>query len=142
MTNKEKKKILKSYAEIEGRLFELESELEFLEKNPMRPINLSGTRGSGNNKSTIEAGIEQKEKLKKLIQEECKDLQILKMRIVAAIKGIENITERRIIFLKYIGTGSGKFHRQMPLWKIANELSISYDYAKHLHLRALNHLKL
>ncbi len=142
MTNKEKKRILQSYAKIEGRLLELESELEFLEKNPMRPINLTGTRGSGNNKSTIEAATERKEKLEKLIQEEYNDLQILKTRIVAAIKSLDDITERRIIFLKYIGKGSGKYHKTLPLWKIARELGYSVDRVNHLHGTALRNLKL
>lgn len=143
MTSKEKKEILNSFIEIEERVKELEEELEALwSRATLNGINNDGTpRISGNNKKT-QATIEKMENLVKLIDNERDELSLTQHRIMAAIRKLPDITERRIIHLKYIGKPKGIYHKTMPLWMIANKLGYSHDRIRHMHGDALLHLKL
>ena len=143
MTNKEKKVILNSFLKIEMRLRTLEWEYEELRSKAVSASpSFNGMPKSKAEKSRIEAAVERLEKQKQLIEAERDELAAVQYRITAAIKALHDITERQIIQLKYIGKPSGKFHRAVPLWKIANKLGYSIDYINHKHIEALRHLKL
>lgn len=120
MNSKQKKQILENFSQIEGRIKELEQE----QKN--------------SNFDTIEEA----KKIVDLINGEKKELLETQSQIMLAIRKLSNITERRIIHLKYIGKKDGLYHKTLPLWKIANELGYSPDYINHLHGDALQHLDL
>lgn len=141
MTCKEKKELLNSFLKIEGRIKDLEDELEALWSNATSsPINTSGMPKGGVGVNKIENAIERMERLVNLIDRERDELEAVKFRIMAAVRELPDITERRIIHLKYIGKADGKFHRSLPLWKIANELGYSLDRIKHIHSNAILHL--
>lgn len=142
MTYKEKKELLNSFSGIESEIKELEGELEIIWSNATSsPVNTSGMpRGSGG-VNKIENSVERIEKLVNLIERERDELESVKFKIMAAVRELPDITERRIIHLKYIGKVDGNYHRSLPLWKIANELGYSLDWVKRLHNRAINHLK-
>lgn len=143
MTSKEKKNVLKSFSEIEGRVKELESELEMLwsrTTSTTHSFSIVPSGGDGVNK--IENAIEKMEKIVNLIDEERDNLVAVQQRIMSAIRKLPDITERRIIHLKYIGKPQGLYHRTLPLWKIANELGYSTDRINHLHGDALRNLEI
>lgn len=143
MTCKEKKELLNSFLKIEGRIKDLEDELEVLWSNATSaPPDTSGMPKGSGGVNKIENAIERMEKLVNLIDSERDELESVKYRIMAAVRELNDITERRIIHLKYIGKNDGKYHRPVCLWEIANELNYSLDWVKHLHNRALKHLKL
>lgn len=112
MNSKQKKQTLEKYSQINGRIKELEQERKKLVANT----------------------IEESEKIVDLINKEKKELLNMQSQIMLAISKLSNITERRLIYLKYI--------KALPHWKIANELGYSSDYINHLHLAALQHLEL
>ncbi|MBR2040098.1 MAG: DUF1492 domain-containing protein [Clostridia bacterium] len=112
MNSKQKKQILEKYLKINGRIKELEQEREILVANTTEE-----------SKKTVD-----------LIDKEKKELLNTQSQIMIAISKLSNITERRLIYLKYI--------KALPHWKIANELGYSYDYINHLHLVALQHIEL
>ncbi len=143
MTSKEKKEILNSFILIESRIMELEEELEKLwSRATLESQSINGTPNGSGNTAKMQISIERMEKIKKLINDERDELSLVQYKIMAAIKKLPNITERRIIYLKYIGKLNGKYHKNLPLWKIANKLGYSYDRVKHLHGLALLHLEL
>ena len=143
MTSKEKKQILNNFIETENRVKELEQELEKLwSRATSTSPNLDGLpRGSGG-VDKIQSAVERIEKLVKLIDDERDELAAVQYRIMSAIRKLPDITERRIIHLKYIGEADSKYHRTMPLWKIANELGYSHDRIRHIHSAAILHLEL
>jgi len=143
MTCKEKKELLNSFSKIEGRIKELEDELEALWSNATSsPVNTSGMpRGSGG-VNKIENAIERMERLVNLIDRERDELESVKFRIMAAVSELSNITERRVIHLKYIGKPDGQYHKTVPLWDIAKRLGYSIDRINHIHGEALQHLVL
>lgn len=142
MTYKEKKELLKSFAKIEGRLRDLEGELEICYNRGMG-VNISpdghGKGGEGPNR--IESTVEWMERQTLLIDSEWDELEAVRFKILEAVKRLPDITERRVIFLKYIGKASGRYHKRLPLWKIANELGYSADRINHIHGAAIRHLK-
>lgn len=143
MTCREKKELLNSFLKIEGRIKDLEDELEVLWSNATSaPPDTSGMPKGSGGVNKIENAIERMEKLVNLIDSERDELESVKYRIMAAVRELNDITERRIIHLKYIGKPEGNYHRAMPLWKIANELGYSVDRINHLHIDALKKLKL
>lgn len=143
MTAKEKKEVLNNFIKIEKRVKELESELERLwSRATSTTPNLDGLpRGSGG-VDKVQIGVERIEHLVKLIDDERDELAAVQYRIMSAIRKLPDITQRRIIHLKYIGVPEVKYHRTMPLWKIANELGYSHDRIRHIHSAALLHLEL
>ncbi len=143
MTVKEKKEVLNNFIKIENRVKELEGELEKLwSRATTSSPNLDGLpRGSGG-VDKVQIGVERIEHLVKLIDDERDELAAVQYRIMSAIRKLPDITQRRIIHLKYIGVPEGKYHRTMPLWKIANELGYSHDRIRHIHSAALLHLEL
>lgn len=143
MTKKEKKEVLDNFIKIEKRVKELEDELERLwSRATSTSPNLDGLpRGSGG-VDKVQSGIEKIENLVKLIDDERDELAAVQYRIMSAIHKLPDITERRIIHLKYIGVPEVKYHRTMPLWKIANELGYSHDRIRHIHTDAITHLEL
>ena len=128
MNSKQKKKTLNSFSEIECRVKELEDELNSKKANIENDINLET--------------VKEMQRVVDLIEQEKLELNQIQFRIMLAIKNLSNITERRIIHLKYIGKNEGLYHKTMPLWKIANELGYSPDRINHMHGDALRHLKL
>ena len=143
MTSKEKKKVLESFSEIERRIKELENELEVLwSRTTYTAQNFGSILQSGNGVSKVENAIEKIETIEKLIDEERASLATIQQRIMSAVRNLPNITERRIIHLKYIGKPYGSYHRTLPLWKIANELGYSIDRINHLHGDALRNLEI
>lgn len=142
MTYKEKKELLKSFAKIEGRLRDLEGELEVSCSRGIG-VNLSlgghGKGGEGPNK--VENTVEWMERQTLLIDRERDELEAVRFKILEAVKRLPDITERRVIHLKYIGKAAGKYHKRVPLWKIANELGYSADRINHIHGAAIRHLK-
>lgn len=143
MGTKEKKELLTSFNKIEGRVKELEAELEVLWSiaTNISP-NISGMPGASGGFDKMVRSIEKMEELVKLIDAERDELEVVKLKIMTAIKGLDDITERRILHLKYIGQADGQYHDTMPLWKIANRLGYSLDRVKHKHSDAIAHLKL
>lgn len=143
MNVKEKKEILNNFLKIESRVRELEEELEKLwSRATSASPNLDGMPRSNNGVSKTQNAIERIEKLVKLIDEERDELAAVQYRIMTAIRKLPDITERRIIHLKYIGEPNDKYHRTLPLWKIANKLGYSHDRIRHIHSAALLHLEL
>ena len=143
MGTKEKKELLASFNKIEGRVKELESELEVLWSiaTNISP-NISGMPRASGGFDKMVRSIEKMEELVKLIDTERDELELTKLKIMTAIKELPDITERRIIHLKYIGEADGQYHEAMPLWKIANRLGYSIDRIKHKHSDAIAHLRL
>ena len=143
MNVKEKKEILNNFLKIESRVRELEEELEKLwSRATSASPNLDGMPRSNNGMSATQNAIERMDKLVKLIDDERDELATVQYRIMTAIRKLPDITERRIIHLKYIGEADSKYHRTMPLWKIANKLGYSHDRIRHIHSAALLHLEL
>lgn len=128
MNSKQKKELLNNFSCIEYRVKELEEELNFIKANI--------------DNGTYLKNIEEIERVANLIEEEKIELNQTQFRIMFAIKNLPDITERRVIHLKYIGKKEGPYHKTMPLWKIANELGYSPDRINHIHGDALRHLKL
>lgn len=143
MTVKKKKEILNNFIKIENRVKELENELEKLWSHATYTApNLDGLpRGSSGTDKT-QSAVERIENLVKLIDDERDELATVQYRIMCAIRKLPDITERRIIHLKYIGEPDIIYHRTMPLWKIANKLGYSHDRIRHIHSAALLHLEL
>lgn len=143
MTYKEKKELLKSFAKIEERLRDLEGELEVCCNRGMS-VNLSssGQAKGGVGPNKVENIVEWMEKQTLLIGRERKELETVRFRILEAVKRLPDITERRVIHLKYLGQINGKYHKRIPLWKIANELGYSTDRINHIHGAAIRHLEL
>ncbi len=143
MTIKEKKEILNSFSMIQGRIIELEEALKnWWARATSQTPSLTGMPSSNVDTNKTQFSIEKMEELKKALDAEYDELTVLQCRIIKAIKKLPSITERRVIYLKYIGENSGKYHKSLPLWKIANKLGYSYDRIKHLHGLALLHLEL
>lgn len=138
MNGKEKRKILNSFTEIENRVQELEKELKNVQMRETS-TNPKINNISQNNASEPPNRTEQ---LIELIVDERDKLTLIQYRIMAAICKLPNITERRIIQLKYIGEPQGVYHKTIPLWKIANKLGYSVDRINHMHGDALLHLEL
>jgi hypothetical protein len=128
MDSKQKKELLNSFSAIEYRIKELAEELESIEAN----IN------NGANSKTMK----EMKRIANLIDEEKFELKQMQLRVMLATKNLSDITERRIIHLKYIGKKEGLYHKTLPLWKIANELGYSLDRINHIHGDALRHLEL
>lgn len=149
-TSQEKKSILKSYGEIEGRVSELRDELEMLwDANALAsPTSNEPVRGGGEDGNKTERTYELIEKLSELLESEIDELLLLEYRITQAIQQVPNIVERRVLTLAYIGkpatakNGRALTHKRLSLFNIARELSYSYDRVKHIHGAALFHIKL
>ncbi len=143
MTVKEKKEVLNNFIKTEKRVKELEGELERLwSRVTSTTPNLNGLPLGSGGVDKVQSGVERIERLVKLIDDERDELASVQYRIMSAIRKLPDITERRIIHLKYIGVPEIKYHRTMPLWKIANELGYSHDRIRHLHSIAIAHLEL
>lgn len=143
MTIKEKKEILNNFIKTENRVRELENELEMLwSRATSASPNLDGLPRGCSGTDKTQSAVERIEKLVKLIDEERDKLATVQYQIMSAIRKLPDITERRIIHLKYIGEPNDKQHRTMPLWKIANKLDYSHDRIRHIHGIALLHLEL
>ncbi len=138
-----KKELLNSFSEIESRICELENELKSIWNSAINTTqDINGMPKSTNTSNKIVNSIERMEATEVLIKEELNKLKSVNLKIRAAIAELPNITERRIIYLKYIGNVEGKYHRTVPLWKIANKLGYSYDWIKYLHRDAIERLKI
>lgn len=143
MSNEEKKKILNNFQKIEGRIRELEEEQEVLwSRITSASQNLNGMPKGNTGENKILNAIERLERLTNLIDGERDELADVQQAIMSAVRKLPNITERRIIHLKYIGKAEGLYHKTLPLWKIANELGYSPDRINHMHGDALRHLDL
>lgn len=148
MTSQEKKKILKSYAQIEKRINELRDEVDMLWELPTSVTSATGGTACGgdNDGNKIERAYEHIEKVTNDLEREIDALLLLEHRIVGAIQILPDITERRVLTLAYIGKAvpsrSGKTieHKRLSLFNIARELSYSHDWIKHVHGNALLHI--
>ena len=141
MTEKQKKSILNSFSKIEGRIQELDEEIKCLLSSSTNSSN-SGMPMGGRSGSKTETIVEMLENSRCRLEREKIQLEIARNRIITAISNLPNITERRILHLKYIGKPDGKYHRTIPLWEIANILGYSVDRVNHLHGQALKEIKL
>lgn len=125
MTSKEKKSRLLQFAQMEKRIEELTMEREHLIK-------------------TLEFKPENIEKIKlidNMLNEEI-DMLIDELEyITTAIKNIPSVSERRILWLHYVGKLEHGKRRRLMLWEIANEISYSLDWVKRAHIKALNKIK-
>lgn len=140
MTSKEKKKILRQFAQIDNRINDLLAE----QKCVCDMINTSGEclPGGVPDGSKVEKSIERLEDINAKILREINKLCDLKDRILSAIQEMPNITERTILWLHYIGKAERGKYKRLKLWQIANEIGYSHDRVKHMHGMALLHLKL
>ena len=141
MTNAEKREILNSFLKIEGRIQDLEEELNNL-LTISTNVSSDGMPKNGGAHSKIEIIVEVMETTMQTLNNEKLRLEIIRCQIITAIDSLTNLTERRIMHLKYIGKPNGKYHRSVPLWEIANILGYSVDRVNHLHGEALNKIKL
>ena len=76
------------------------------------------------------------------IKKEIDKLLELKSKILNAIFKIEDIREREILLLYYIGEKQpdGRY-KQLLLWQIANKIGYSTGRVNHLHSDAVRHIK-
>ena len=65
-----------------------------------------------------------------------------KENILSAVNSLQNITERSVVQLYYIGKLKNGKYKRLMLWQIANELGYSEDRIKHIHINAIKHLEL
>ena len=140
MTNSEKKKILNSFLKIEGRIQDLEEELNSL-LTASTNSSSDGMPKNGGAHSKTEAIVEAMETTRGILTREKLQLEISRCKILSAVDSLTNLTERRIMHLKYIGRPSGKYHQSVPLWEIANLLGYSVDRVNHLHGEALKKIE-
>ena len=149
MTSQEKKKTLKSYAQIEKRVNELRNEIDLLWKTPTSVTsNTEGIPRGGNGDGTkTELAYERIEKLNSKLEQEIDEMLLLEYRIVDAIQKLPDIIERRVLTLAYIGkvvpskNGKTVEHKRLSLFNIARELAYSHDWVKHIHGSALMHIE-
>ena len=143
MTSKEKKEILLEFSQIEGRIKELESELESLWSRAVNAsVNMDAMPKGNASGTKTEISVEMIERQIKKIDEERDELEARKYDIICAINELPSIIERRVLHLKYIGKATGQYYTRLPLWKIANELGYSVDRINHIHGDALKHIKI
>ena len=150
MTSQEKKKILRSYAQIEKRVKELRDEIDLLWKAPTSTTaNTECAPCAGNGDGTkTERAYEKIEKLNSKLEQEIDEMLALEYRIVEAIQNLPDIIERRVLTLAYIGrvvpskNGKTVQHKRLSLFNIAKELAYSYDRVKHIHGDALFRIEL
>ncbi len=127
LTIAEKKKLLKSFSIIDSRVKLLSTEID----NEL--CNAAA--------STLSYADQLKIMLDELESERNK-LYSLQARIIKAISELNDLRERQVLYLKYIGMDKGKGHRQLKLWQIAKEMNYSEDRVKRFHTAGLLHIKL
>ena len=140
MTSKEKKKILRQFAQLDVRVNELLIEKEYWCGIISTPG--GGVSGAVISGSKVEISTEKLEALDNKIVREIDKLCDLKLRILNAMQKMPNITERHVLWLHYIGKLENGKYKRLNLWQIANEIGYSHDRVKHIHGDALLHIKL
>lgn len=123
MTSKEKKAILLQFSLINDRLCELNKELDLWDFLPTKDI---------------ETG----ENIIKQIEKETDKLLKMRAKITDAINKIDDITEKRVLMLAYIGEPKQAHYERLKLWQIANKLHYSIDRIKQIHCKALEHIEI
>ena len=142
MTSKEKKQILLQYSDIDRHIDELQAELD------LWWARLSGGRlsdmpkGGSSDGTETERAVERIIKIEQQIDDEIDELLIMRHKILSAINALNDVRERRVLYLAYIGKESGDGRRRLMLWQVANEMHYSVDMINILHGRALKHLEL
>ena len=140
MTNKEKKKILKQFAKCDAHIAQLQKEKEEIYSS-IKTSNFENVPGERQNMSVPEKAMKLIEDINNKIKNETDKLLELKSKIFNAILEVENITEREILILYYIGEKQpdGRY-KQFFLWQIANKIGYSTDRVNHLHCDAVKHI--
>ena len=105
--------ILDQFSVMEQRIFELENEMNNSDDEILNEL----------------FAIEKKLLLKKLQQ------------IQSAVMKLENVYERRVIWLHYIGEMNNGKRVRLKIWQIANQMGYSFDWAKKTNASALKNIK-
>lgn len=139
MTISEKKIILKSYAETEGRIRDLrEQKRDFLLRFGS---SANGIPGGTVNGTKTEKAVEHIENILYKLSQEEENLLAIEYRIVRAISDLNDVRQRRVLQMKYIGKGV-RYKQRWGFGRIAREMNYSERWIKEIHYNALRNLKL
>lgn len=115
MTRNEKEEILKSFETAEQRCVEIRKEML----------------------------LNDSEELRKALKHEESELTDILRNIENAIYSLNDIRERRVLWLKYVGKiENGKRNRLKYDWQIANEIGYSSAWVKKARGRALDKIRI
>lgn len=142
MTNKEKKKILKQFAQIDRHIEILIKERDDIYSS-IKTSRFCDIPGGAQNVSMPEQALKLIGEMDAKLNEEIERLLLVKTSITDAIYAMRDITERDILLLHYIGEkqANGRY-KQLYLWQIANVIGYSLDTTNHKHGEALTHINL
>ena len=143
MTVTEKKEILKQFAQLDlfiNSLLDDQKHLTCLLETSASIMDSAQKSGTSNNK--IKQCIQKIDILNQKTEQQIDKLCDLKERILDAVSRLENVTERSILWLHYIGKLQNGRYKRLALWQIAAQLNYSEIWIKQLHKTALEKLKI
>ncbi len=139
MTVLDKKKILTQFAQLDSYVNEL-----ILDQENLNSLLNSILKAQNNilDKTAYKNCIKKIEQLNAKTEQQIDALCDLKTRIFTAINGLDNYTERAVLWLHYIGKAQNNRYNRLNFWQIGSELNYSEARIKQIHKSALEKLRL
>lgn len=143
MTSQDKKKILLQFEHIDEHIKELKTEAEqWWERASLKSPNISGMPKAQSLLTAQQRALEHLETILKQIDDETDRLLILRSDLMKSINQLNDIRERRVLYLKYIGKSDGDKYKRLTLNQIARVMHYSEIRVKQIHGHALFHIEL